>query len=39
MEKGRRYLVGEFPKGNINAQITNSDPCNAYEYGWLIDPA
>jgi hypothetical protein len=38
MEKGRRYLAGQWPKGNINAQLTPSDPCNGHEGGFLIDP-
>ena len=30
IEGGRRYLRGEWPAGNINAQLTGSEPCNGY---------
>jgi hypothetical protein len=30
IEGGRRHLSGKWPEGNINAQITGNEPCNAY---------
>jgi hypothetical protein len=30
IDGGRRYLAGKWPEGNINAQITGNEPCNAY---------
>lgn len=30
IQGGRRYLGGAWPEGNINAQITGNEPCNAY---------
>jgi hypothetical protein len=38
IEGGRRYLPGEYPKGNTNAQITGREPCNGFNGGWLIQP-
>ena len=39
IEGAKRYLPGEWPKGNVNAQITGNEPCNGYSAGVLIDPA
>ena len=38
IEGGKRYLPGEWPKGNINAQITGQEPCNGHSASALINP-
>jgi hypothetical protein len=39
IENGKRYLAGKWPDGNINAQLTGQEPCNAYSSAVLIDQA
>lgn len=39
IEGGARYLPGEWPEGNIDAQLTGDEPCSGYSAGVLIDPA
>jgi hypothetical protein len=39
MEGGKRYLAGQWAKGNLNAQIKPTDQCNGHEGGYLIQPA
>jgi hypothetical protein len=38
IEGGKRYLPGEWPPGNIDAQLTGGEPCNGYSSSMLIDP-
>src|SRR6185503_2209172 len=35
IEGGHRYLPGEWPKGNVNAQIKGNEPCSGYNVGSL----
>lgn len=37
IEGGKRYLPGEWPDGNIDAQLTGDEPCNGYSESVLID--
>jgi hypothetical protein len=37
IEGGKRYLPGEWPAGNIDAQLTGDEECNGYNEGVLID--
>jgi hypothetical protein len=30
IENAKRYLPGRWPEGNVDAQITGAEPCNAY---------
>ena len=39
IEGGKRYLPGEWPKGNINAQLTGQEPCNARSVRVVYRPA
>ena len=39
IENGKRYLPGEWPKGNIDAQLTGREPCNAYLGSTLLQLA
>ncbi|HUP69734.1 MAG TPA: hypothetical protein VM142_07950 [Acidimicrobiales bacterium] len=38
IQRGKRYLPGEWPSGNINAQITEADPCNGRSVRVLYSP-
>ncbi|MBV8692199.1 MAG: hypothetical protein JOZ37_12985 [Actinobacteria bacterium] len=38
-EQAKRYLTGTWPPGNATAQDTPNDPCDAYDGGYLINPA
>jgi hypothetical protein len=31
IENAKRYLPGRWPDGNVDAQITGNEPCNAYD--------
>lgn len=39
IDNGRRYLPGKWPSGNIDAQITGNEPCNAFSASSRLNAA